>query len=253
MNKALHTIDHVGVVILAAGKGSRLGCTDIPKVMLPIGGKPIVEYIVETLEALGIPHDHIMMVVGFCKDVVIDHFGTRVSYAVQEDRKGTAHAAYIGMKALPREVTQVLVLGGDDSAFYTPASLATFIAHHREHMSTLSLLSAHVTNNAQYGRIVRHADGSIEVIEKEYVTPEQALITEVSTGTFCFDRAWFEYMFPTMPLLRKLGEYGLPTALSLVRQEGKPYHVVPLEDSSEWFGINTPEELEEADRRKKAM
>jgi len=251
MNNILHTIDHVGVVILAAGKGSRLGCVDIPKVMLSIGGKPIVAYTVETLEALGIPQDHIMMVVGFCKDAVMEYFGSRVSYAVQEDRKGTAHATYIGMRALPSEVTQVLVLGGDDSAFYTPASLKTFISVHEKNGSTLSLLSANVTNNTQYGRIVRHNDGSIEVIEKEYVTPEQALITEVSTGTFCFDRAWFEHMFPTMPVLRKLAEYGLPTALSMVRQEGKSYQVVPLGDSSEWFGINTPEELEEADSRKK--
>ena len=54
-----------------------------------------------------------------------------------------------------------------------------------------------------------------------------------------------------MPKLRKLGEYGLPTALAMAREAGVPYQVVPLPNPMEWFGVNTVEELAEADRRKK--
>lgn len=239
-----------GAVILAAGKGTRLGCTDIPKVMLEIGGKPIVAYTVETLESMGLSPDRIILVVGFQKQAVMDYFGDRVTYAVQEEQRGTAHAAYIGMQALPPTVTHTLVLGGDDSAFYTAASLKQFFDACVTGDQTLCLLSAIVDDPAQLGRVVRHATGDIEVIEKEYITEQQASISEISTGTFCFDRDWFEGMFPTMPPLRKLGEYGLPTALAIARSEGRSYSVVPLVDPNEWFGVNTPDQLEEARRRK---
>lgn len=242
--------NNIGVVILAAGKGSRLNCVDTPKVMLEIGGKPIVSYIVDVLERMHVDASCVVMVVGFEHQKVEDYFGRRVTYAMQTERKGTAHAAYVGMQALPRSVDQVLVMGGDDSAFYTPQTIQSFVTKHIDAGSKLSLLTAEVDQSAQYGRIVRHDSGAIEIIEKEYVTEEQAKITEVSTGTFCFDRSWYDRIFPTMPQLRKLGEYGLPTALAVAREEVAKHQVVMIEDSSEWFGINTPEELEEAERRK---
>lgn len=240
----------IGAVVLAAGKGTRLGCTDIPKVMLDLGGKPIVAHTVETLAAMGLPPERIVLVVGFQKEAVMDYFGDRVTYAVQEEQKGTAHAAYIGMQALPADVTHALVLGGDDSAFYTADSLDGFVTRCIAGDHQLCLLSAHVDDPSQLGRVVRYTTGAVEIIEKEYVTPEQAKINEISTGTFCFDRQWFEAMFPDMPALRKLGEYGLPTALAMARKQEQSYAIVPLQDADEWFGVNTPEQLEEARRRK---
>lgn len=240
----------VGVVILAAGKGTRLGCVDIPKVMLEIGGRPIVSYIVETLENIGFSPAQICLVVGFKKEKVKEYFGERVGYAAQEELLGTAHAAYTGMKVLPPGVEEVLVIGGDDSAFYTKKSLESFLDNHLERSATLSLLTAQLENPGQLGRIVRRADGEVEIIEKEYLTEEQKKIREISTGTFVLNRKWFEEMFPTMPKLRKLGEFGLPTALAVARESGEPYQIVELKNSNEWFGVNTPEELEEARRRK---
>ncbi len=241
----------IGVVILAAGKGTRLGCTDKPKVMLEIGGKPIVSYVVEVLKQLGFEKDHITLVVGFFKETVMNYFGDTVSYAIQAEQKGTAHAAYTGMVALPPEVEQVLVIQGDDSAFYTPETIQHIIHEHQKDDHVLSLVTMSVEDPASLGRIVRHADGRVEIIEKEYTTDEQKKITEISTGTFMFDRKWFESMFPTMPMLRKLGEYGLPTALAVARDTGAKHQVIQLDDPSVWFGVNTVDELEEADRRKR--
>ncbi len=241
---------NIGAVILAAGRGKRLGCTDIPKVMVDLGGKPIVEYVIEKLESLGFAKDHISLVVGFQKEKVKEYFDGRVVYAHQDEQLGTAHAAFRGMKELPVEVEQVIVIGGDDSAFYTAETLERFVSEHVQAGVTLSLLTAEVEDPSLYGRIVRHENGGIEIIEKEYVTEEQSHLKEISTGTFCFDRRWYEENFPHMPPLRKLGEYGLPTALAMAREQGVPHQVVKLEDSSEWFGINTPEELEEGRRLK---
>lgn len=243
-------INNVAAVVLSAGKGSRLGCVDIPKVMLDVGGKPLVSYTVNTLKKAGLSKEHICLVIGFQAQKVREYFGDDVSYANQTELKGTAHAAFTGMLTLPSDVEHVLVLGGDDSAFYSAQTINHFIEQHISSGCVLSLLSAHVDNPAQLGRIIRHENGDMEIIEKEYLTEEQKLITEISTGTFCFNRAWFENIFPRMPMLRKLGEYGLPTAMAVARDEKEKYQVVSLKDSSEWFGVNTPEELEEARKRK---
>ncbi len=213
----------------------------------------MVSYIVETLERIGFTAERICVVVGFCKEQVMEHFGERVSYAIQEEQKGTAQAAYVGMKALSPAIEQVLVIGGDDSAFYRAETLSKLIERHLSAGALLTLLTAEIAHPDQLGRIVRHGDGRVEIIEKEYLTEEQKNIKEISTGTFVFNRRWFEDMFPTMPPLRKLGEYGLPTALAMARAAGGLYQVIKLENPQEWFGVNTPEELAEADRRKRRV
>lgn len=234
---------------MAAGKGTRLNCTDKPKVMCEIGGRPIVSYVVETLKNCGIVKENIFLVVGFHKEKIEEYFGERVNYVEQTELKGTAHAAYVGMQKLPKNVETVLVINGDDSAFYSAEAMLDFISQHQKAGAVLSVLSVELDDPSMYGRIIKH-DGKIEIIEKEYLTDEQKKIKEVSTGTFCFGRKWFETMFPAMPPMRKLGEYGLPTAMAMAEKENLPVQVVKLKNNTEWFGVNTPAELEEADRRK---
>jgi bifunctional UDP-N-acetylglucosamine pyrophosphorylase/glucosamine-1-phosphate N-acetyltransferase len=186
--------------------------------------------------------------VGFHEEKVRQYFGETVSYARQEEQKGTAHAAFVGMKSFPVNITQVLVMNGDDGAFYRPETLQDFIGEHLFGGAILSLLTTDVLSPT--GKIVRHPDGAVEIIEKEYLTEAQKKITETSTGTFILDRRWYEEIFPNMPTLRKLGEYGLPTALAMARDQGKKYQVIKIKDNQEWFGINTPEELARAQELK---
>ncbi|MFB6226331.1 MAG: NTP transferase domain-containing protein, partial [Candidatus Paceibacteria bacterium] len=150
---------NVAAVILAAGKGTRLNCEEIPKVMLKLNGKPMVDHTVENLEQAGFSSRDIMMVVGFQKHKVKKYFNGRVSFADQDEQLGTAHAAFLGMKKLPENIDEVLVLGGDDSAFYKPDTLQSLIEHHTSSDSVLTLLSTKLENPDQYGRIIRHNSG----------------------------------------------------------------------------------------------
>jgi len=120
-------LNNIGVVILAAGRGTRLNCVDKPKVMCEIGGKPIVSYIIDTLKTCGISKDNIFLVVGFHKEKIEEYFGSGVNYAEQTELKGTAHAAFIGMQKLPQNVNQVFVINGDDSAFYSGKTISLCI------------------------------------------------------------------------------------------------------------------------------
>ncbi|MEK7131466.1 MAG: sugar phosphate nucleotidyltransferase [Patescibacteria group bacterium] len=243
-------IDNVGVVILAAGRGSRLNCVDKPKVMCEIGGRPIVRYIVDILKKTGFTPENIYLVVGFHKEKIEEYFGAEVSYVEQSELKGTAHAAFTGMKQLPKNVDMVLVINGDDSAFYSSKTFLDLLDKHKQNKAVASVLSVELEDPSLYGRIIKRANNKTEIVEKEYLTDEQKKIKEVSTGTFCFNRKWFEKMFPAMPPLKKLGEYGLPTALAMANNEDQKVQVIKLRDNSEWFGVNTPAELEEANRRK---
>ncbi len=243
-------LNSIGAVILAAGRGSRLNCTDKPKVMCEIGGKPIARYIVDTLKKSGFIKENICLVVGFHQEKVREYFGDEVIYAAQEELKGTAHAAFTGMQQLPKNLDTVLVINGDDSAFYSAETILDLLVKHHKNKAVLSVLSVELDDPSSYGRIVKHPDGRVEIIEKEYLTDEQKKIKEISSGTFCFDRHWFEKTFPSMPPLRKLGEYGLPTAVAMAENASLPVQVIRLKNSNEWFGVNTPAELAEADKRK---
>lgn len=244
-----NNLNKVGVVILAAGKGTRLNCLDKPKVMLEIGGKPIISYTVETAQKAGFTKEQICLVVGFKREKIISHFNDEVSYAIQEEQLGTGHAAHVGIQQLPPGIEQVLVMGGDDGAFYKTETILDFIKKHIESNAVVSVVSAEVQEPASFGRIVKEHDG-IRIVEKEYLSEEQKKINEINTGTYIFNRTWFEAMFPSMPKMTKLGEFGMNPAITIAQEQGKHVQVIKLQDPKEWFGINTPTELEEANRRK---
>ena len=242
----------VAAVVLAAGRGTRLGATDKPKVMAEIGGRPLVAYTVETLRALGFPPERLCLVVGFRKETVQDYFGTTITYAVQNEQQGTAHAAWCGVRELPAQIQMVLILGGDDSAFYTPGTLLHFMEQHRRADATMSVLTTQRDRPDQLGRIIRNAAGTlVRIAEKEELAPEEQVITEVNTGTYLVDRQWVERVFPTLAPIGGLKEYGLPALVVSALLEGKTVQAVKLENPEEWFGVNTSEELAEADRRKR--
>ena len=225
----------LGAVILAAGKGTRLGTSEIPKAMQEIGGKPIIEYSLMTLESMELCPENICIVVGYKKNMIIDYFKDRAIFAVQDELLGTGHAAFVGSKHLPESVDTVLILQGDDSAFYTQKTLTEFIRSHTDSGAVvLSLLSAEA-EASDAGKVVRHSNGDIELVEKENWTEEHIKITEINTNTLCLDRRWFEESFQHMPRIDTLGEYGLPTALNYARGNGFCYQLIRLQDSSEWF------------------
>jgi bifunctional N-acetylglucosamine-1-phosphate-uridyltransferase/glucosamine-1-phosphate-acetyltransferase GlmU-like protein len=243
-------LNNIGVVVLAAGRGTRLGCVDKPKVMLKIGGAPIVGYVIETLKKIGFTKEQIVLVVGFQEEAVREYFGDSVTYAQQAEQKGTAHAAYVGMRILPANIEQVLVINGDDSAFYASETIKNLIYDHLDGKAVVTLLAVNLDNAEGYSRVIQGSDGKTKIIEKEYLTDEQKNFNLVSTGTFVIDRTWFEKIFPTLPPLRKLGEYALPTAFAVAQEQGEKVGVITLVNNNEWFGINTSEELAEADKRK---
>ena len=178
-------LKNFGVVILAAGRGKRLNCDGLPKVLYEIGGRPIVSYVLAELEKSGVAKSRICLVVGFREELVKEKFGPDYLYASQAECLGTAHAALTGAKALPENYYNFLVLNGDDSAFYKFSSLAELMEFHLTNNNDITILTCEPDNPQGLGRIVRAGDGRIkEVVEKENMTPELEKFKEINTGTF---------------------------------------------------------------------
>lgn len=240
-----------GIIILAAGQGKRLGCVDMPKVLMEIGGRPMISYILETLEKGGVPKENICLVVGFQAEKVKEKIGPGYIYAMQKERLGTAHAAHTGEQVLPDKFDRFLVIQGDDSAFYSFKMLEKFAADHIKNDNDMTLLTCEVADAALLGKIIRDENGKmVAVVEKENATREQKKIKEISTNTFCFKRSWFKNIYPQLKPIPNLNELGITAFIEEAEKLGAKFDGIKLFNSDEWFGINTPEQLEEANKRK---
>jgi len=246
-------LKNFGVVILAAGQGKRLNCADLPKVLYKINERSIISYILAELEKGGLEKSQICLVVGFKAESVQGKIGPGYIYALQAERLGTAHAALTGVKALPADFENFLVLNGDDSAFYKFESLVELMQFHLANDNDMSILTCEPDDSQGLGRVVRGQDGRIiKIVEKENMTPELEKFREINTGTFCFNKNWFLKHYPNLKPFNSLkGEYGLPSFIEEALKTSSRLGAVKLENPNQWFGVNTPEQLAEADKRKR--
>lgn len=242
---------NTGIIILAAGRGKRLGCADIPKVLCELNGRSIVSYILEELERGEIEKNIICLVVGFQKEKVMEAFGDGYIYAVQEELLGTAHAAKTGEEQLHPDLDTFINIQGDDSAFYKFETLDSFLNIHKQHGNDITLLTCEKDDAQGLGRVIRDGSGKVIAIrEKENMMPGDENIKEISTGSFCFCREWFNKIYPSIQPIKGLGEYGLPSFVEKALEIGAKFEAVKLENPDEWFGINTLEQLAEAELKK---
>ncbi|MFH1427770.1 MAG: sugar phosphate nucleotidyltransferase [Patescibacteria group bacterium] len=242
----------VGIIILAAGKGKRLNCNDTPKVLYKIANQPIVSYVLKELLRGGITKEQVCLVVGFQAEKVKEIIGQGYVYALQKECLGTAHAAWTGETALPESFKTILVLNGDDSAFYKFSSLNNFVSEHLKNNCDISLLTCEPADPQGLGRVVRDENNKVSaIVEKENMTEELKKIKEISTGTFCIKRCWFKKYYNNLKLIPNLGELGMPSFIGEALKYKANFQAIKLADPDEWFGVNTHEQLEEADRRKR--
>lgn len=231
-------------VILAAGQGTRMK-SDLPKVLHPLAGRPLVEYAVQAAEAVTgtLP----VLVVGHGSEQVHRALGGRVRYAVQAEQLGTGHAVLQACDLLQGQADAILVSYAD-MPLLTEATLHKIVAGYQAGGGVMSFLTLITADPRGFGRVVRDASGNpLGVVEEASCTPEQLAIREYNAGVYCFNAEWLWENLPKIPLSPK-GEYYLTDTVALAVSQGQVAAAVQTTDESELIGINTRVHLAEAEQ-----
>lgn len=230
-------------VVLAAGKGTRMK-TELPKVAVPLNGKPLLNHVIDHLKEAGI--NDIVIVVGYKKEEVQALCAgiPGIRFAEQKEQLGTAHAVLSAEEFVKSHKGPILVACGD-VPMITGDTFGSLVSTHVQNGFSATLLSAKVDVPTGYGRIVRNSSGEVTaIVEEKDADAEQKKINEINTGTYVFSS---EILFES---LRKIGnsnaqgEYYLPDLVELYKKEGKKLGAVILKNSGESQGVNSPADLE---------
>lgn len=234
----------IGGIILAAGKGSRMKSKKNNKVTLLLADKPMITHSVELLESLSI--HPIVIVVGFAKNSVMNILGEKVYFAEQKKRLGTAHAAQKGFEKMPQHVQHILILNGDDSAFYKTETIKKLIDKHLRSGAAFTFLTLEQENPFGLGRVVRGVKGNvIKIVEEKDATPQERTIKEINPGCYVFSRGFLEKYLPKIKKSPITGEYYLTSLIDMAVEAGEIVETVNAGNIL-WRGVNTKEELEKA-------
>lgn len=233
-------------IILAAGKGKRMKSKGLNKVTIPLGNKPMILYGIDLLKELKI--NPIIVVVGFAKNSVMKLLDSQVVFVEQKKRLGTAHAVKCALEKIPQDFTDVIIIQGDDSAFYTKNMIINLINKHIASKSLLTLLTIKLENPFGLGRIIRNHKGKIiAIVEEKDATLEQKQIKEVNPACYVFNVKFLEKYIKQVKRSLVTGEYYLTSLIDLAIRNNE--RVESLSSGFiRWRGVNTKEELEEAEK-----
>ena len=234
-------MSHIHVVVLAAGKGTRMK-SGLPKVLHRAAGLPLIEYTLRAAESLA--PSTIVVVVGHQADQLKAALAKRLGlgFAVQEPQLGTGHAL-LQAEPLLRDARGTLVLLSGDVPLLRAETLGVLVRSHDSRKAAATVLTAVVAEPHGYGRIVREGDRISAIVEDKDASAEQRQICEINSGVYAFDIA------PLFSALREIGasnaqgEYYLPDLVRIYRARGLTVETVRLDDPLEILGVNSRKEL----------
>lgn len=238
----------IAAVVLAAGKGKRMGSVDgseIPKVMFKANGKPVVSYLVDSLRNAGLKK--IVLVVGYKQEIVREYFKDEVEYAVQTEQLGTGHATLSARGNLEGKSDVVIVCYGD-APLFKPETVKKLIEVFKNDKPTIAMITVGYSDPTGYGRIVRDEKCNVEaIIEHKDCTDEQLMIEECNAGFYIFDSSWLWNNLADIKTNNTQGEYYLTDVVTMAKEQGKKIGAVKISDESEVLGINTLEQLKQVE------
>ncbi len=239
-------------IVLAAGKGTRMK-SDLPKVLMPICGRPMIDYVLDALVEGGI--QRIITVVGYRADLVREAIDGRsnVDFALQSEQRGTGHAVMMCRDLLADVEGPVLIVTGD-APLMQPDSVAALLEDYARRPAACVLGTAYKDDPGGLGRIVRDAAGKfVGIVEERDATPEQRQINEINMSYYVFNCSDLLGALDRIRPNNTQGEYYITDAPGLLVAEGKEVRALPALKPCEALGINTIEELAAVELELKMM
>lgn len=232
-------------VILAAGEGTRMK-SKLYKVLHPVAGKPMVLHVINQLEKLSL--QEIATVVGFGADDVVKTVGERSKFILQEKQLGTGHAVQQAEDLLKdREGTTLVIYG--DTPLLTSETLEKLFKYHEQTNAKATILTTKMPDPTGYGRIIRNEQNQVErIIEHADATDEEKKITEINTGTCCFDNKYLFEVIQQITNDNAQGEYYLTDVIEILKNNDEKVEAFLTDNFEETLGVNDRIELSEAEK-----
>jgi bifunctional UDP-N-acetylglucosamine pyrophosphorylase / glucosamine-1-phosphate N-acetyltransferase len=229
-------------IILAAGKGKRMA-SQLPKVLVPVLGRPMIRYVIDAVRAAGV--GRVIAIVGFRGELVRDELAGEpgVEFAEQTEQLGTGHAVMMCREALATHQGPVLILAGD-SPMVQVSSLQSLLSAFHERRPACLLGTATKADPTGMGRVVRGHDGEfLGIVEEKDATPAQRAITEVNMSTYVFSPAALLRSLDQLTADNAQGEYYLTDCPGVLKAAGELVLALPALQPCESLSINTVEDL----------
>lgn len=245
-------MEKLAVIILAAGKGKRMR-SHLPKVLHLLANKPLLAHVIDLAKRLN--SERIIVVIGHGAEevkqwsVVSGQWSEKkIEFVEQKEQLGTGHAVQQTEESLENYNGSLLILSGDVPLLRIE-TVSKLYKIHINSGAVVTILTANVDNPTGYGRVVRDAGGrAINIIEEKDASSEIKKITEINSGIYCFNK---EFLFDVLKKIDKNNlqkEYYLTDVVGLAFKASLKIETLVAEDPNEIMGINTPEELKEAER-----
>ncbi len=234
--------DELDIVVLAAGKGTRMR-SNLPKVLHTLAGKPMVRHVLDTAAGLSPQRTHV--VIGHGGDTLREALAELpVRFSIQAEQKGTGHAVAQTLDHLGHG--KVLVLYGDVPLIRRDTLSALLERVDEQH---LGLLTVTLDNPDGYGRIVRNAAGSaVAIVEQKDANAEQLTLTECNTGIMAMTAAQLKRWMPQLSADNAQGEYYLTDVIAMAAAEGVSVSTAQPATPVEVEGVNNRAQMAHLER-----
>ena len=238
--------DNIAVIILAAGKGTRMR-SDKAKVLHEIQGRPMILYVVEA--ARKIAGDDVIVVIGNQAEDVrgIISDTAELLFAYQDQQLGTGHAVLCALPQIPGHCNHVIILYGDVPLIESE-TIGALVEDHLKARRDVSLLAVEMDNPFGYGRILLDHNRQISaIIEEADATAGQKQIKMINSGIYCIDKGFLSEALPKIRSDNAQGELYLTDIMSIGYQEKRNMGVMVGTQCQQILGINTWQDLATVD------
>ena len=235
-------------VVLAAGRGTRMK-SDLPKVLFPVLGRPMIHWVLDALNQAGIVRS--VVVVGYREELVREELASRdgIEFATQSQQLGTGHAVQMCRSQIESQNSPVLVVAGD-SPLIQSASIGRLIAEFQREQYGCLLGTLVKDNPHGLGRIVRDAEGKFSrIVEEKDATEAERQIREVNMSTYLFAKESLLWALSHLGNHNAQGEFYLTDCPALLLKNCERVDARPVLDSCEALSINTIDELGKVEAR----
>ncbi len=232
----------LSIIILAAGQGTRMR-SDLPKVLQPLAGKPLLSHVLECSKALSA--DDICVVHGHGAGAVQSAFANeQLRWALQAEQLGTGHAMQQAIPETPDE-NRVLILFGD-VPLLMPSTLSVLLAE--TPVNDVAVLTVDMDDPSGYGRIIRERGSVSSIAEEKDASVEEKAVREVNTGVMLCPADKLKHWLKDLSNDNAQGEYYLTDVIAMAVNDRVEVHGIKASSPVEVMGINDKKQLAEAER-----